>query len=209
MMSSVGKIKNYILSVIYNCYERKEKTGMHEIQLYPDAEHLLTVFAKDASMNTLRGQSRVYIYISYEEYLEFVKFCIYNNLPVLYLRLSKYAEKIYDSQTMMRLYYLDVSEIILFEMFHGFGCGGTCINIRHLFKDEELFVDFAKCGRQFFAMDKCYQDKSMESVMPFVRSVGDLNGMTKDLQKILNYGLYLRALSFNTDAVKFNIGGLS
>jgi len=189
--------------------KERKKTGMHEIQLYPDAKHLLAVFAKDASMNTLRGQSRIYIYISYEEYLEFVKFCIYNNLPVLYLKLSKYAEKIYDSQTMMRLYYLDVSEIIMYEMFHGFGYGEACINIRHLFNSEESLVNFAACGRRFFAMDKYYQDKSMDSIMPFVRRAGDLSGMTADLQKILNYGLYLRALSFNPDAVKFNIGGLS
>lgn len=181
---------------------------MHKIiEVAPDAKHLLSLFAKDSSLNCLRYQQYLRIYIPYAEYVAFVKFCIKNNITVLYFDLELYSMNLHIEQKLSRLYLMDISEIVLYELSLSCRMHRECLDIRHSFEDVQKIVALDSCLELFNGLDEDCRRLCLKTMSNYMQQFGNLEGLPQELQRIFCYGLYLRAISLKKDATKFNIGG--
>ena len=143
----------------------------------------------------------------FEEYVKFVKFCIRNKLSVLTFSLPMYAKNIYNDQMLVRLYFLDMSEIILVELYKAVTNQRECINVRHIFEDIRVVAPISKCAAMFNRLEETYRQQGVNACSKYTQNGLQVSQLTAEEKDVLCYGLYLRALSFKKDANKFNVGG--
>lgn len=181
---------------------------MQKYEISPDSKHLLYIFAKDESVNYFRFQDCLNIYISYSEYVMFVKFCIKNNLHVLHFNFDIYKNALYKEQVLKRLYLLDMSDVILFEVLLGYYNDKPCTNIRHIFdSDVSLFISMDECIGLFNEVDEICRQKSLDMLYKKLPNGFDIDKLFGNNKINFHYALALRALSFKTDIEEFNVGG--
>lgn len=178
------------------------------IELNPDANHLLALFAKDTFYQPYRFQEYLRIVIGYSEYKMFVKVCIRNNLSVLHFSLQKYQDALKDSNLLKRLYLLDLSDVIIHELLLSCSYDKPCIDIRHFFESAVDLVSMYDCGDAFETLDVNCKTKSLDLLEKDKSNFLLINTqIDSSKQRILEYGMYMRALAFKPKAEEFNIIG--
>lgn len=185
-----------------------DKKMQKMIELNPDANHLLALFAKDTFYQPYRFQKYLRIIISYHEYKIFVKICIRNNLNILHFSLQKYQDALKDSNLLKRLYFLDLSDVIIHELLLSCSFDRPCIDIRHFFDTASDLISIDECGTAFEILDNDYKSKSFDLLEKDKSNFTLINAqLDTRKQRIFEYGMYLRALAFKSKAEEFNIIG--
>lgn len=177
------------------------------IEVILDEQHLLSLFAKDDLYKPYRFQQGICIVIPYSAYVSFVRICLRNNLSVFRLGLHKYREALQNENLMQRLYLLDISDVILHELYLSCAENKYCIMVQHLFNTADDLVKYDDCAALFDEMPEDCKQKSLDLFVKEIAEYSNISDISKYKQSILDYGMYLRTLSFCKEAKIFNIVG--
>ena len=172
-----------------------------------DADHLLSIFAGTDIRHPYRFQPNVRIYVPFEEYVKFVKNIVKTNLRLLTFPLDLYERALNNanSETLVNLYYVDLSKAITSELCMACLYGKDCTEICH---DFSLTVD----RRDFGQIKELFDKVSLEDVTKAANYVReDLNSRLRTVTlsehntHMFYYAVLLRSFSFNKSPIKFNV----
>mgnify|MGYP004616987073 FL=1 len=192
---------------ILKCKGNEDKE-MQKYEIIPDSKHLLCIFAKDSAVNSFRFQDCISLYVSYSEYVQFVKFCLKANLQVLHFKSDVYVNALPKEQILKRLYLLDLADVVLFEVFLSYQLQKPCTNIRHSFDNNiTSIITMSEFIDLFNEVDDSCRQKGLSLLQKKIPIDFDENQLVGNAKVNYYYGVTLLALSFKTDLKEFNIGG--
>ena len=168
------------------------------IEVNLNADKMLSLFAKDTFYKPYRFQSDLRINISFEQYRKFVLICLHNNLDVLHFSFQMYRRALQDDMLLKRIYLLDMSDVILHELFVSCMFNKPSISVEHFFDSASHMISMSACSKLFSTLPESNKDKSFKLLEQDAAFEASKHCELDDCkQTIFSYGMYLRAVSFN------------
>lgn len=171
-----------------------------------DANHLLPIFAGCDLKQPYRFQPYVRIYITFEEYVKFVKDVVQRDLRVLFFPIEIYKKYLDENkiESLINTYYVDMSKAVTAELKMACIYGKDCTEICHDFVKSVSHVSREEIDGLFSHVEAEHVRKAAKYVNDDI--AGCLKGTEmSDANRIAyRYAVLLRSLSMVKDPIKFS-----